>query len=145
MELVHCIYCSSATSPKLDRKELDRILKVARAKNALLGVTGILLFENGSFFQVLEGDRPAVEGLFAKIGGDPRHRGVTKIIEEPIEKRAFREWTMGFPRLSTEELGAIPGLNDFFREGRSFLELGKGRANSLLSAFRDGRWRVALS
>jgi hypothetical protein len=53
---------------------------------------------------------------------------------------------MGYPRrISLRELEGIPGLNDFFGRGTSYLELGEGRAKILLAAFKEGRWRTSLS
>jgi hypothetical protein len=51
---------------------------------------------------------------------------------------------MGYPELSTEELANIPGLNDFFTSGDSFLDIGEGRAKTLISAFKEGRWRTTI-
>jgi hypothetical protein len=145
MDLVHCIYCSASTAGDLDAQDLSALLEQCRRNNAKCDVTGMLLFQNGSFFQILEGDRPMVESLFEKISGDPRHGRVTKVVLEPIEERAFASWTMGYPRVTTKDLSEIPGLNDFFGHGRSYLELGEGRAKALLAAFKDGRWRASLS
>ena len=145
MELVHCIYCSVATNPKLPRKELNALLAEARTKNAALGITGMLLFRDGAFFQVLEGNREAVEAVYVRIEQDKRHSRVTKVILEPIEERAFAEWTMGYSAVSSKELAEIPGLNDFFAKGQSFLSLGEGRAKALLGDFKEGRWRQSLA
>ena len=144
MELVHCIYCSASLIGDFSRQELDRLLEQARSNNARLGITGILLYENRSFLQVLEGPRTVVEVLFDKIAVDKRHGRATRIIAEPIQERAFGEWTMGFPKLSLKELEEIPGLNDFFTRGHSFEQIGEGRAKTLLEAFKEGRWRAAL-
>lgn len=144
MDLFHCIYCSASTSVELSRDELDRLLAACRDNNARVGITGMLLYQNRSFFQVLEGDRTAVESLYGKIAHDKRHARVKKIIAEPIQDRDFGAWTMGFPKVSAQELATIPGLNDFFTRGDSYIELGKGRAKTLLEAFKDGRWRAAL-
>ena len=92
----------------------------------------------------MEGDRTVVEALYEKIAADKRHTRITKLILEPIEERAFADWTMGYPKLSQKELSEIPGLNDFFSRGRSYMELGQGRAKTLLAAFKDGRWRSSL-
>ena len=143
-ELVHCIYTSAAVV-EFRRSELDALLAGCRRNNAELGVTGILLFQSGSFFQVLEGSRPVVEALFTKIERDPRHSKATKLILEPIVERSFPEWTMGFPRITTQELATIPGLNDFFSAGSSFMTLGSGRAKVLLDGFRNGKWRASLA
>jgi hypothetical protein len=124
--------------------ELDELLSKCRINNASLGITGILLFNEGSFFQVLEGEKKAVESLYEKISKDKRHNKATKIIMEPIKERSFEDWTMGYPELTSKELATIPGLNDFFTRGNSYLELGEGRAKALLSAFKEGRWRTSI-
>jgi len=144
VELFHCIYCSATAKAAMTKEELDGLLAICREKNGEAGITGMLLYQNRSFFQVLEGDRKAVESLFAKIAKDKRHVRMTKIITEPIEERAFAEWTMGFPKVSSKELAEIPGLNDFFTRGDSYMKLGPGRAKTLLEAFKEGRWRAAL-
>jgi hypothetical protein len=146
MELVHCIYCSASAKPNFSPTELDTLLEECRRNNAKLGITGMLLYRDGSFFQVLEGDRTVVETLFEKIAADKRHKQTKKIILEPIVERDFAAWTMGYPRrISLRELEGIPGLNDFFGRGTSYLELGEGRAKILLAAFKEGRWRTSLS
>ena len=138
--LIHCIYSSAATD-EFSPEELEDLLEKARAFNALHDLTGMLLYTEGSFFQVLEGPEDVVTALYARIEKDKRHEKVTKIIVEPIPKRAFAEWTMGFSNVSREELAEIEGTNDFFSKARCFAELAPGRAKKLLAAFHDGRWR----
>jgi hypothetical protein len=145
MDLVHCIYCSAAAGADLTSVELQSLLDECRRKNAVAGITGILLYQNRSFFQVLEGDRNVVEAVYERISEDKRHKRATKIILELIAKRAFADWTMGAPKLSSSQLATIPGLNDFFARGQSYLELGEGRAKTLLAAFTEGRWRASIS
>jgi len=116
MELVHCIYCSVATNINLSPAELDNILEASRRNNSKVGVTGLLLYEDGSFFQLLEGDRQTVDTLYDKITLDKRHHRTTKIVTEAIKERAFGACTMGYPKISSKELTTIPGLNDFFTQ-----------------------------
>jgi len=142
MELIHCIYCSAATDEELSTDGLEAILEQSRQNNGKADITGILLFESGAFFQVLEGDKTAVESLYRKIEKDERHQRVTKLISEPIEERAFGEWSMGYPRVTKQDLQEISGLNDFFVQGKSFMDLEEGRAKVLLEAFKDGKWHV---
>ncbi len=144
MNLVHCIYCSASSKIAFTPSEFEELLKKFRLNNAILEITGILLYKDGSFFQILEGDEAVVETLFETISKDQRHKTVTKIIMEPIEERSFADWTMGYPKLTAKELAKIPGLNDFYSHGKSYLELGEGRAKNLLAAFKDGRWRTSI-
>jgi len=138
--LIHLIYTSAATRPFED-DELIKLLEHSRANNVRIGITGILLYDNGSFFQVLEGPVEAVDELYKKIVQDERHTKAVIIIREPIAKRSFGEWTMGYSKISVQELDEIVGLNDFFAAGSSLTEVNLGRAKKLLTAFREGRWR----
>ena len=142
--LIHCVYCSAATRP-FAAADLAELLLLARQNNARVGLTGMLLYAEGAFFQVLEGPAEAVDALYSKIELDTRHAKMTKIIQEPIRRRVFDEWTMGFSAMSREEMETIPGTNDFFRQGKCFADLDAGRAKKLLAAFRSGRWRQMLS
>ena len=72
------------------------VLAVSKRNNARVGVTGALLFNSGSFAQVLEGSRTAVETTFERIQRDPRHSDVAVLQCEPVASRAFPNWSMGF-------------------------------------------------
>ena len=141
--LVHFIYSSTAIN-KFSEDEILELLEIARKNNQSLGVTGILLYEDGSFFQVLEGSTEVVERLFEKISADKRHSGCTKIVVEQIETRSFSEWTMGYAGVQRAQLNSIDGLNDFFVGGKSYAEIDKGRAKLLLNAFKEGKWRNSI-
>lgn len=140
MTLIHCIYASAASRPIAER-ELQAILEHSRVNNAGLDITGMLLHVEGSFFQVLEGPAERVAALFDRISQDERHEGVVEIIREPLPRRAFGQWSMGFVSARPPEVLAAIGGNDFFG-ARSCLEgLDAGRAKKLLTAFARGRWR----
>ena len=143
-DLMHCIYASAATR-HFETAELTALLQVARKHNDGAGLTGILLYTEGSFFQVLEGVPDAVNALYARIEQDKRHDQVTKILAEAIPSRSFADWTMGFSQVSRKELELISGTNDFFSGSSCFLGMDSGRAKKLLSAFREGRWRKTLT
>jgi hypothetical protein len=140
--LEHMIYASVAAQ-HFGPSELSELLQKFRASNERLGLTGMLFHceSDGSFFQVLEGERAAIDPLFQKILGDKRHSHVTLIIREPIAQRSFAEWSMGYSGVSQAQLRRVAGLNDFFRKGSSFAELDAGRAKKLLMAFSEGSWR----
>lgn len=141
--LMHIIYTSTATS-EFDLADLEPMLQKARVTNAARDVTGILLYSGRTFFQVLEGEEATLTEMFAKIAVDRRHAAVTKIIQEPIAQRAFGDWSMGYSQIDAAELESIEGFRDFFRDGNSLANLGSGRANKLLTAFAQGRWRARL-
>jgi hypothetical protein len=140
MNLIHCIYASSATHA-FKEDDIASILEQSRRNNAGLGITGMLLHIEGSLFQVLEGDADAVDAVYARIGQDARHTRVTQIIREPIARRSFDEWTMGFASVARDEVAQLVGANDFFATAACLERINAGRAKKLLVAFRAGRWR----
>lgn len=89
------VYYSAATQ-RVDDAELERILRTSRRNNGQVGVTGVLLFHEGSFFQVLEGPAAPVLRTFDRIMKDPRHVSVIRALNEPAEARAFADWSMGY-------------------------------------------------
>jgi len=101
----------------------------------------MLLYSERGFFQILEGAPEDVDALMARIATDPRHRAVTVIIREPIARRSFGDWTMGYASISADEIKELSGANDFFQEGHCFSWLDAGRAKRLLTAFKMGSWR----
>jgi EAL domain-containing protein (putative c-di-GMP-specific phosphodiesterase class I) len=144
IDLIQIIYCS-ITKQKFTAQELAKILTIARERNANAGITGMLLYAQNSFFQVLEGESRQIDQLMQAIKQDRRHKSIAIIIREPIVERSFSDWTMGYATLEPFEADIIIGANDFFTSGQSFSSLSEGRAKKLLHAFKHGRWRQTLS
>ena len=135
------VYVSRATSG-MDVAELDAILDTARQNNAGLGITGMLLYHEGSFIQVLEGEQAAVEALYEKIGQDARHESANVVLRTEVEDRAFDQWSMGYKRATTKD--DVPeGFYHFLKHGyRRETEADDLAARKALLAFKEGRWRV---
>jgi hypothetical protein len=136
------IYVSAAVTPMTPR-ELTGLLLAARSNNRRLGISGILVHQAGSFFQVLEGEPDRVAALFAHIERDPRHHKVLVLAQQTVASRAFAEWSMGFVEAGQAELAGMPGFNDFFGQARSVADLPASaqHVKQLLLAFRSGRFR----
>lgn len=144
MPLIHCIYASAAT-PEFSESDLPHLLTSSRTANTAVGLTGMLLYTDRSFFQVLEGEESCVDALLTKLQRDPRHARLTVVIREVIARRAFDEWTMGYASATNGEVADLVGGNDFFGSQSCLLHLDGGRARKLLAAFASGRWRTRLS
>jgi hypothetical protein len=136
------VYISAAKRP-CDPSELAAILEPSRRNNARLGVSGILLYDAGSFMQVLEGDGPVVRELFEKIARDPRHDRVKVLSERDVPQRSFGEWTMGYVLLNPALLAQLPKRHSLASNGS--LEDAKAAALPMLDGFRDGRWRSYIT
>lgn len=141
------IYVSAATRPFLG-VELQALLAKARVRNAACGVSGMLLYTEGSFLQILEGDEASVGVIFSRVQADRRHDRVLRLFSGPIDERSFGQWSMGFvdPRLTDATTRALTGFTNFLRDGRhaggSTLAISE-RAQAVGSQFREGRWRQA--
>jgi hypothetical protein len=106
-------YVSSAVR-LLSTKELDSLLSKSRLNNARLGITGMLLYKNRKFMQVLEGERDTVLGLKERIAADSRHCGLVVLLDSEKPERDFEEWSMAFPYSPNE--GARPfGYSKYLR------------------------------
>lgn len=107
--LFQLIYSSAATE-RMPKSKLYKILLAARSRNASLDVTGLLVFVNGVFLQILEGERDVVSTLMKKISTDPRHSNVKVFRETDVEQRTFPSWRMAYVTPSTKELATWAGL-----------------------------------
>ena len=97
--LVRLLYVSRNTiTGPLDalHAEIDRILSVAQLRNFERNVSGLLIFNQGYFAQVLEGASHDVEEIYELIQSDPRHDDVVLLEFEQVEARVFANWSMGF-------------------------------------------------
>jgi hypothetical protein len=61
------IFYASAAVRLLSESEIVELLEVSQTNNAREGVTGMLLYNNGNFIQVIEGPDTAVLSLYDKI------------------------------------------------------------------------------
>lgn len=95
MKFVELIYTSRMTAP-MSMTEIVHLLDGARSHNTLEGLTGMLTFGSESFLQAIEGPADAVNRLYGKILGDPRHTRVMLLGYRPIPHRRFSAWSMGF-------------------------------------------------
>jgi Sensors of blue-light using FAD len=84
------IYFSTAVGV-LRADELDRIYLRATAANSRAGITGLLLFVEGSFVQVLEGPAAGITSLMQKIRRDKRHTAIATLYSGVCAERTFPE------------------------------------------------------
>ena len=126
------IYGSAATRP-FTQPDLAELLRLARVNNARLGITGMLVYHDGSFLQVLEGPQAAVQTPVEKISRDDRHSKLTVFRKGVNQEREFGEWSMAFHALSSEESASLGGFKQITSLAPSDVESARFRA--LLKAF----------
>jgi hypothetical protein len=143
MSIHRIVYTSRATEP-FDAEALIELLGHVRAKNRRLGISGMLLYADPTFLQVIEGDLEVIESLYDVIESDRRHADTRVLLREDAEGRAFGDWTMGFVQADREMLASVAGLNDFLQSQRGAALIPDeqtARVEKLLEQFKSGRWR----
>ena len=87
---------ASQTTRFIPPPEVATLIEVSRRNNTRADVTGLLIYDAGMFFQVLEGAFTGVASTFERIRLDPRHTDVTVLADEDIAVRGFSGWKMGY-------------------------------------------------
>lgn len=136
--LFHLVYVSTASEP-MGEGDLAALLGQSRERNARNGVTGMLLFKDGRFIQLLEGQEEDVKEIFGSIRRDERHHGVEVLWSRYAQYREFPDWTMGFQNIDEVDPATLNGFTPFLdRDFRyeNFLE-NSTDVHAMLLAFRD--------
>ncbi len=119
-------YRSRATEP-FSEEQLQKLLLSSQANNHRTGLTGLLLYDEGRFFQWIEGEPDHLADVWDAIQKDKRHTDIELMGQQPIPLRFFGDWDM---RLSVRQPSvagtpdsvseASPGLIDsLFRRPRA--------------------------
>lgn len=92
--LIGCLtYQSHASNPPTEN-ELDALVAQARRRNQSVGVTGMLLYEDGRFLQTLEGPPNGLGAVWRSIQQDERHENIEVLTEHFVEARLFSDWDL---------------------------------------------------
>ena len=135
---LYCLVYTSIANQKMSDDNLKDLLKKSRLKNERKNVTGMLLYLDPFFIQILEGEEAIVNESFNIIKQDSRHHKVKIIYKKPIEERSFPNWTMGFNKISDENLEAVEGFSDFWRRPTSdFFSDSPSEIEKMLEQFLD--------
>ncbi|MEH3105489.1 MAG: BLUF domain-containing protein [Sphingomonas phyllosphaerae] len=101
--LFRIIYSSRATH-FLNDDELRELCETSTQRNLRDGITGLFLYDGVRFLQAIEGERPAVESLMARIVRNRNHRDIVEVFAGAIEHREFPHWSMDEPPRQGEDL-----------------------------------------
>lgn len=121
--LAYLLYSSTSNS-LMTPDDLAGILQTCNENNSVHDITGMLLYKDGCFMQILEGEEDQIRKLFETIQQDPRHSGVVEIASDPIRERSFSDWSMGFIDMD-RVIPDAPGFDEYFEKNftlRNFCE-----------------------
>jgi hypothetical protein len=99
----HVLY-RSRTRQAPTEADLQTLLEQSRTYNAQQQITGLLLYSDGQFVQLVEGPEAVVRSLYARIRADARHTQVVTVSDGPAPQRWFADWHMAFGNVEALEL-----------------------------------------
>ncbi len=111
------IYISNAVK-LFEEKNLNKLFYQSFQNNTHNNITGILLYDEGTFIQILEGEELDLNNLFKTIHHDKRHDNITKILDINIRERLFKT---GFSTLNN--YGQMEVLETFLSKCIALLTL----------------------
>lgn len=106
--MYHIVYLSTAVK-SITETDLTDILNSSRKNNKERNVTGLLMYCDGNFVQLIEGEEEDVKAIYAAIEKDGRHKNIILLISSASEQRNFPDWTMGFAAAEKDDLHQIEG------------------------------------
>lgn len=118
------IYSSESAMP-MQRDDLEEILAQARSSNAEKGITGALVYAQGAFLQILEGERAKVQDLMAKISRDLRHETLIVLQEAEIPSAVFGAWKMAYVSATPEQVAAWIGISPTTESAEGLADIGQ--------------------
>lgn len=139
--MIQVSYLSRATRD-MSATDLLSLLMRSRENNQASGITGMLLYGNGTFLQVVEGEESVIDGLVERLGRDPRHADVRILSRRSVPARQYSDWSMGFEQVSDRSLEGIEGLRGLGVADFSFEELARNEAavERIVDHFRAPHW-----
>lgn len=93
-------------SDSLEHESLSKLKTLyskAKANNKLNNITGVLIYKNQNFLQVLVGESTIVDQTFDRIKFDSRHKNIFKVINTSIEERIFEDYNFGFTVIDNKQ------------------------------------------
>lgn len=97
-EMLHRLVYMSVATRDLTEDDVAQILSTSRKNNAAAYLSGLLIYHDRRFFQVIEGPPDPLQSTARRIAKDRRHATINVIFDGPVKHRAFPTWTMGYAK-----------------------------------------------
>lgn len=139
--LASVTYRSKAVVPLSDH-ELLSLTKEAQRRNRSVGVTGMLLYDKGRYFQTIEGPPEGIDQIWASILRDERHGGIEVLNQQIAPRRLFSDWDMRLwsrdSRRPIEHSPRSPRLRELTDAVATVVKLALDVEDGGLTAFIEG-------
>ncbi|WP_051336382.1 BLUF domain-containing protein [Aquimarina latercula] len=92
-----------STSAELSDFQINELLHITKLKNEDLGITGILMYSDQNFFQIIEGQKKVIKSLYQKIEKDIRHFNLIRILDRSINIPSFTSFQSTYTIVNREK------------------------------------------
>lgn len=92
-----------STSAELSDFQINELLHITKLKNEDLGITGILMYSDQNFFQIIEGQKKVIKCLYQKIEKDIRHFNLIRILDRSINIPSFTSFQSTYTIVNREK------------------------------------------
>lgn len=135
MEHVIC-YISTATVD-LAPHEIQSLMEKWQEHNSSIDIKGILLFSDGHFFQVLEGEKERVLELYFKISNDERHKDLIQVVGKDVEKGSLDGYLID--NLSNQRYSKPELIRNYLESVKGMAPEVQRQIRVILNSFMDTR------
>ena len=132
---MRCIVYISAAIGHMKTEDLIDIVESSRRHNSASEITGLLIYTDGNFMQLIEGATESIQETMVRIGKDCRHHHLRVLMDSILPERLFGLWSMAYPNVRelTEK-----GLSkySFSDPEKAYPQVGRKQALQLLDSYR---------
>ncbi len=115
--------------------DLFYLLAHARERNKIAGLTGVILYDRGHFFQWIEGTNQELGRTWNRIRNDSRHSDIRLLADQEIPVRLFDGWSMQLAHRDREHEGIAEGFVVTNASLLDDLHLNPGKVPNILASF----------
>ncbi|MGD1877520.1 MAG: BLUF domain-containing protein [Kiloniellaceae bacterium] len=116
MPPVHRLMYTSTSREFMSDEDLAKLLERARCWNEANGITGMLIYVDGHFLQIVEGAEQDIAAVSQRIFADSQHFAIIRLMEGTTPRRVFSDWSMGLRRLGKRDGAEILGAVNLARQ-----------------------------
>jgi hypothetical protein len=126
----------STANPALSENEIQSTLDFSKDWNNNHEITGILLFSQGNFFQVLEGEESLLKMLFERIKADKRHHNIITIFQKEVPEVKFQNYEADF--ISLDDRYHAKNIDSYFSQIKLLNPSIQSSVKYILNKFTEG-------
>jgi Sensors of blue-light using FAD len=116
-EIDQILYCSIAKQP-MDEHALHALAESVAPINRMDHITGLLMYSDNVFVQLIEGPRQAMQHLWSRLLRDSRHFGIVQLYHyRELESRTCQSWDMKLVSFDTLQ-AIVRNAHEEVRAGR---------------------------